>query len=98
MNAAGEQRKVQIQELEEIRNDAYIRAQHHNDALKKNHDLSVSWKSFSIGQKVMLFPSKLRSKWIGPFIANIFPHDAVKIRTLELGKVFKVNGHKLKPY
>ncbi|KAJ8752204.1 hypothetical protein K2173_003812 [Erythroxylum novogranatense] len=46
-----------------------------------------------------LFPGKLKSKWIGPFvITNIFPHGAVEIRSLETHKVFKVNGHRLKPF
>ncbi|KAH9685897.1 hypothetical protein KPL70_014156 [Citrus sinensis] len=46
-------------------------------------------KEFSVGQKVLLFhsklklfPGKLRSCWVGPFIVtNVFPHGAVEIRT-----------------
>ena len=63
-------------------------------------------KNFEVGQKVllfhfrlMLFPDKLRSRWVGPFVViNIFPHGAVEIRSLKKGKEFKVNGHRLKPY
>ena len=63
-------------------------------------------KNFVIGQKVLLFnsrlrlfPGKLRSRWVGPFVVtNIFPHGAVEIRSTKTVNVFKVNGHRLKPY
>ena len=66
----------------------------------------ISRKSFAIGQKVLLFnsrlrlfPGKLRSRWVGPFvITNIFPHGAVEIQSAKTGYMFKVNGHRLKPY
>ncbi|XP_043805428.1 uncharacterized protein LOC122721551 [Manihot esculenta] len=42
---------------------------------------------------------KLRSRWIGPFIVeHVYPHGAVDIKSIETGKIFKVNGHRLKPY
>ena len=48
-------------------------------------------KIFEIGQKVLLynsrihlFPEKLKSKWSGPFIVkNINPHRAVEIEHLK---------------
>ena len=63
-------------------------------------------KNFEVGQKVLLFhsrlklfPGKLRSQWVGPFVViNIFPHGAVEIKSLKTGKEFKVNGHRMKPY
>ena len=65
----------------------------------------ISRKSFEVGQKVLLFNtrlklflSKLRSKWVGLFIVtNVFPHGAM-IKSLQTNKDFKVNGHRLKPY
>lgn len=43
--------------------------------------------------------SKLCSRWIGPFVVtNVFPHGVVEIQHLEISKVFKVNGHKLKSF
>ena len=61
-------------------------------------------KEFTIGQKVLLYnsrlklmPGKLRSRWLGPFIViNVFPHGAVEIKSEATNKVFKVNGHRLK--
>ncbi|KAI3467932.1 hypothetical protein Pfo_024595 [Paulownia fortunei] len=106
IDAAGEQRKLQLQELEEIRNDAYENSRIYKEKTKAFHDRMISRKDFVIGQKVLLFHShlklflgKLRSRWVGPFIiSNIFPHGAVEIRSLKTDKIFKVNGHRLKPY
>nr|XP_027118808.1 uncharacterized protein LOC113736054 [Coffea arabica] len=68
----GIHRKLQLQELEEIRNEAYENA---------------------------LFPGKLRSRWIGPFVVtNVFHYGAVEIQSLKAEKKFVVNGHRLKPY
>jgi hypothetical protein len=106
MDAAGEQRKLQLQELEEIRNDAYESSRIYKEKTKAFHDKMILRKNFIVGQKVLLFysrlrlfPGKLRSRWIGPFvITNVFPHGAVQVRSLKTGKEFKVNGHRLKPY
>jgi hypothetical protein len=46
-----------------------------------------------------LFPGKLCSCWIGPFVvSNVFPYSSVEITILETNKVLKVNGHHLKPF
>ena len=66
----------------------------------------ISRKEFKVGQKVILyhsrlhlFPGKLHCCWIGPFVVtNVFPHGTVEIQSLATSKVFKVNGHKLKPF
>ena len=66
----------------------------------------ISRKEFKVGQKVLLyhsqlrlFPGKLHSLWIGPFVVtNVFPHGVVEIQSLANSKVFKVNGHRLKPF
>jgi len=41
-----------------------------------------------------LFPGKLRSRWIGPFVvSNVFSYGVVEITGLETNKVLKVNRH-----
>ena len=63
-------------------------------------------KNFVVGQKVLLFHSRLKlflgklcSRWVGPFmVTKVFPYGAVEIKSLKMDKVFKVNGHRLKPY
>ncbi|XP_062147736.1 uncharacterized protein LOC133856697 [Alnus glutinosa] len=73
---------------------------------KAFQDKMIFRKEFKIGQKVLLcqsqlhlFPGKLRSRWIGPFVVtNVFPHGAVEIQNLATSKVIKVNGHRLKTF
>ena len=106
LDAAGMHRKLQLNELEELRNEAYENARIYKKKTKAFHDKMIRGKTFTIGQKVLLFnsrlrlfPGKLRSKWIGPFVVtNVFPHGAVQVQSLRNGVEFKVNGHRLKPY
>ncbi|KAK1427528.1 hypothetical protein QVD17_16215 [Tagetes erecta] len=106
IDEAGTHRKLQIQELEEIRNDAYENSRIYKERTKAFHDKVVTRKTFQVGQKVLLFssklklfPGKLRSRWVGPFIVtNVFPYGAVEITSEKTGKTFKVNGHRLKLY
>ncbi|KAL2242611.1 UNVERIFIED_CONTAM: Retrovirus-related Pol polyprotein from transposon 17.6 [Sesamum indicum] len=85
MDEAGGQRKLQIQELEELRNDAYENSKIYKERAKAFHDRTISRKEFVVGQKVLLFHSKLK----------LFP---VEIKSPTTQKVFKVNGHRLKPF
>ncbi|CAN6567594.1 unnamed protein product [Malus baccata var. baccata] len=106
INAAGIHRKLQLNELEEIRHEAYENARIYKEKTKAFHDKMIRSKTFSIGQKVLLFnsrlrlfPSKLHYKWIGPFvITNVFPYGAIQIQSFKTGQEFKVNEHRLKPY
>ena len=54
---AGLQRKLQLNELEEIRNEAYENAQIYKEKTKAFHDKMIRTKIFSPGQKVLLFNS-----------------------------------------
>ncbi|CAN6576219.1 unnamed protein product [Malus baccata var. baccata] len=106
LDAAGVHRKLQLNELEKIRHEAYENARIYKDKTKVHHDKMLCTKTFSKGQKVILFdsrlrlfPGKLRSKWIGPFVVtNVFPHSAIQVQSLKTGHEFKVNRHRLKPY
>ena len=66
-------RLLDINELEELRNDAYFNSKIAKDKLKKWHDHLIARKNFKQGDQVLLydsklhlFPSKLKSKWTGP--------------------------------
>ncbi|KAM2111925.1 hypothetical protein ACFX1R_014490 [Malus domestica] len=85
LNAAGSHRKLQLNELDEIRHEAYENASIYKEKTKVFHDKMIRGKTFSVGQKVLLFNSRLR----------LFP---VQIQSLKTGHEFKVNGHRLKPY
>ncbi|KAM1465088.1 hypothetical protein ACFXTO_044654 [Malus domestica] len=85
LDAAGLHRKLQLCELEEIRHEAYENARIYKEKTKAFHDKMIRAKTFSIGQKVLLFNSRLR----------LFP---VQIKSARTQQEFKVNGHRLKPY
>ncbi|CAN6703697.1 unnamed protein product [Malus baccata var. baccata] len=103
---AGIHRNLQLSELDEIRHEAYENARIYKEKTTAFHDKMLRGKTFEIGQKVLLFNSrlhlflgKLRSKWVGLFVVtNLFVHGAVQIKSLRTGQEFKVNGHRLKPY
>ena len=103
---ASHERKLQLNELEELRNESYENAKIFKAKLKAFHDNRISRKTFEIGQKVLLynsrlhlFPGKLKSKWTGPFIVkHVYPYGAVDIENPRDGIVFKVNGQRLKPF
>ncbi|XP_039129088.1 uncharacterized protein LOC120265278 [Dioscorea cayenensis subsp. rotundata] len=105
MQAAGEKRILQLNELDEFRNEAYENAKIYKERTKAWHDKFILRKNFLPGQQVFLFNSKLRlfpgkfkSKWSGPFtITKVFPYGVVEINQPEKG-AFKVNGQRLKLY
>ncbi|XP_059650697.1 uncharacterized protein LOC132296522 [Cornus florida] len=87
LKQAGSNRALQLNELEELRNDAYENAKIYKAKTKAFHDKHIVKKSFAPGQKVWLFnsrlklfPGKLRSRWDGPYIVTtIFPHGAIEL-------------------
>jgi endo-1,4-beta-mannosidase len=54
---AGSERKLELNELEELRNDTYDCARLYKAQMKKAHDQSILKKSFELGQKVLLYNS-----------------------------------------
>ena len=102
----GKQRMLQMNELDELRHESYESSRIYKEKVKLFHDKNIVRKSFEPHQKVLLyssrlhiFPGKLRSRWTRPFIVKmVHPYGAVEIENLENGKLFKVNGHLLKPF
>ena len=77
MGRAGLKRLLDINELEELRNDAYLNSKIEKDRLKKWHDQLIARKNIKQGDQVLLYDSKLhlfsgklKSRWIGPFIIH----------------------------
>nr|XP_027075801.1 uncharacterized protein LOC113699629 [Coffea arabica] len=85
LEEAGAQRKLDLQELEEIRNEAYENAVIYKEKSRTFHDQQISRKTFEIGQKVLLYQSRLK----------LFP---VEIQSAKTDNKFVVNGHRLKHY
>ncbi|KAJ0939741.1 putative nucleotidyltransferase, Ribonuclease H [Helianthus annuus] len=103
---AGRARKLQLNEIEEIRDQAYECAAAYKDKLKKVHDAKIKKKNFEVGQKVWLYNSrlklfagKLKSKWMGPYVVRrVGRFGDVDIQDERTNKQQTVNGHRLKPY
>ena len=106
LDDAGNVCKLQINKLEELRNDAYENSRIIKARTKVFHDKRIFQKAFEIGQKMLLynsrlhlFPEKLNPKWNSPFVVKIvYPFRVIKIDNPKDNVTFKVNGQKLKPY
>ncbi|KAJ4701060.1 Pol polyprotein [Melia azedarach] len=98
--------QLQLNELDEIRHEAYENATIYKEKTKLQHDKRLLRKTFHEGQKVLLynsrlklFPGKLMSRWNGPYVVHkVFSYGAVELIKEQGGEPFKVNGHRLKPY
>nr|GEY86155.1 hypothetical protein [Tanacetum cinerariifolium] len=81
LKTAGDHRKVQINELNELRDQAYENSLIHKEKTKRLHDSKIKNRFFNIGDRVLLFNSclkifsgKLKSHWSGPFtISQVYP-------------------------
>ena len=56
----GMERKLQLQELEEIRLEAYGNSKIYKERVKRFHNSMIHRKEFHIDQKVFLFNSRLK--------------------------------------
>ena len=104
LDVAGDHRRMQLSELEEWREKAYHNSKIYKERVKRWHDKRIKKKEFALGDKVLLFNSrvklfghgKLRSKWEGPFkVINSSSHGAITLQNDE-GTLFKENGQRLK--
>ena len=103
---AGKQRLLQMNELDDLRRESYESSRIYKERLKLFHDKNLVRMTFEPHQKVFLyssrlhiFSSKLRSRWTGPFIVKVvYPYGAVEIENPVNGKIFKVNGQRLKQF
>ncbi|GKA52073.1 reverse transcriptase domain-containing protein [Tanacetum coccineum] len=106
LTLASKSRHMQLNELAELRDDAYENTRIYKEQTKKWHDFRIRGdKYFKVGDKVLLYnsrlrmyPGKLKSKWSGPnIVKTVYPHGAVEITNRD-GVSFKVNGQRLKKY
>nr|GEV02714.1 reverse transcriptase domain-containing protein [Tanacetum cinerariifolium] len=92
-------------QLNELRDQAYENSVIYKEKTKRLHSSKIKDCVFNIGDRVLLFNSrlkifsgKLKSCWSVPFtISYVFPYGTVEL-TQPDGPNFKVNGHKLKHY
>nr|GEU32746.1 reverse transcriptase domain-containing protein [Tanacetum cinerariifolium] len=105
LKTAGDHRKLQLNELNELRDQAYENSLIYKERTKKLHDAKIKNQIFNVDDQVLLFNSrlkifsrKLKSRWSGPFIiAEVYPYGTAKLVHAD-GSNFKVNCHRLKHY
>nr|GFA22015.1 reverse transcriptase domain-containing protein [Tanacetum cinerariifolium] len=105
LKTAGDHRKIQINVMNELSDQAYENSLIYKEKTKRIHDLKIKNHVFNISDRVLLFNSrlkifsdKLKSRWSGPFtISQVYPYGTVKLSQPD-GPNFKVNGHRLKHY
>ncbi|GJU34962.1 reverse transcriptase domain-containing protein [Tanacetum coccineum] len=85
LKTAGDHRKVQLNELNELRDQAYENSLIYKEKTKKIHDSKFKNRVFNVGDRVLLFNSrlkifsgKLKTRWTRPFmVAQVLPYGTV---------------------
>nr|GEU30274.1 DNA-directed DNA polymerase [Tanacetum cinerariifolium] len=85
LKTAGDHKKVQLNELNELRDQAYENSLIYKEKTKRLHDSKIKDRVFNIGDRVLLFNSRLnifsgkpKSRWSGPFtISHVYPYGTV---------------------
>nr|GEV92131.1 reverse transcriptase domain-containing protein [Tanacetum cinerariifolium] len=102
LKVAGDHRTLQLNELHD---QAYGNSLIYKEKTKKLHDSKIKNRIFNVGDRVLLFNSrlkifsgKLKTRWSGPFtITQVFPYGTIELSQPE-GPNFKMNGHRVKHY
>ncbi|GJU34880.1 reverse transcriptase domain-containing protein [Tanacetum coccineum] len=105
LKIVGDHRKLQLNELNELCDQAYENSLIYKERTKKLHDSKIKNRIFNVGDRVLLFNSrlkifsgKLKTRWSGPFtITKVFPYGTIELSQPD-GPNFKVNGHRVKHY
>nr|GEW42164.1 reverse transcriptase domain-containing protein [Tanacetum cinerariifolium] len=105
LKTAGGHQKLQLNELSELRDQAYENPVIYKERLKKLHDSKIKNRIFNVGDQVLLFNSrlkifsgKLKTRWSGPFtITRVFLYGTIELSQPD-GLNFKVNSHRVKHY
>nr|GFA45801.1 DNA-directed DNA polymerase [Tanacetum cinerariifolium] len=105
LKTAGDHWKLQLNKLNELRDQAYENSLIYKERTKKLHDSKIKNRIFNVGDQVLLFNSrlkifsgKLKARWSGPLtITQVFSYGTVELSQPN-GPNFKVNGHHVKHY
>nr|GFA21517.1 reverse transcriptase domain-containing protein [Tanacetum cinerariifolium] len=100
LQTTGDHRKVQLNELNELHDQVYENSLIYKEKTKRLYDSKIKDRVFNIGDRVLLFNSrlnifsgKLKPCKSGPLtISYVFPYGTVELSQTN-GPNFKVNGH-----
>ncbi|XP_052118511.1 uncharacterized protein LOC127748306 [Arachis duranensis] len=101
---AGDERKLQLQELESLCLEAYENSKLYKEKVKAVHDKSIKRREFQPGDFVLLYNSrmrlmlgKLRSRWDGPYrVEKVEPYRVFHLNHPSSSELIMVNGHRFK--
>nr|GEX77167.1 reverse transcriptase domain-containing protein [Tanacetum cinerariifolium] len=87
LKTTGDHQKLQLNELNELCDQAYEKSLIYKGKTKKLHDSKIKNRIFNIGDRVLLFNSRLKifsekhkTRWSGPFtITQVFPYGTVEL-------------------
>nr|GEX77725.1 reverse transcriptase domain-containing protein [Tanacetum cinerariifolium] len=105
LKTTGDHQKVQMNELNKLRDQAYENFLIYKEKTKKIHDSKIRNHIFNVSDRVLLFNSrlkifsrKLKTYWTGPFtITQVFLYGTIELSSTNSPN-FKVNGHRFKHY
>ena len=89
LKEASKKRLLQLNELEDFRNDAYEKSQIYKDRTNKWHDKNILRIELNIGERVLLYNSilklfleKLKSRWSNPYnVISITLYEAIGVKS-----------------
>ncbi|GJZ21494.1 reverse transcriptase domain-containing protein [Tanacetum coccineum] len=87
LKSVGDHQKLQLNELNELRDQAYENSLIYKKKTKKIHESKIKNRVFKVGDRVFLFYSrlkifsgKLKTCWTRPFtVAQVFPYGTVEL-------------------
>nr|GEY56185.1 hypothetical protein [Tanacetum cinerariifolium] len=87
LKTTGDHRKLQLNELSELRDQAYENSMIYKERLKKLHDSKIKNRIFNVDDQVLpfnshlkIFSGKLKTRWFGPFtITRVFPYGTIEL-------------------
>nr|GFA11755.1 reverse transcriptase domain-containing protein [Tanacetum cinerariifolium] len=87
LKTMGDHQKVQLNELNELRDQTYENSLIYKEKTKKIHESKIKNRVFNVGDRVLLFSSrlkilsgKLKTRWIEPFtVAHVFPYGTIEL-------------------
>nr|GEW08052.1 reverse transcriptase domain-containing protein [Tanacetum cinerariifolium] len=87
LKTMGDHRKLQLNELSELRDQAYENSMIYKERTKKLHDSKIKNHIFNVGDQVLLFNShlkifseKLKTRWSGYFtITRVFHYGTIEL-------------------
>ncbi|GKC76570.1 reverse transcriptase domain-containing protein [Tanacetum coccineum] len=103
LKSTGDHQKVQMNELNELRDQAYENSLIYKEKMKKIHDSKIKNRVFNVGDRVLffnprlkIFLGKLKTRWTRLFtVTQVFPYGTVELSQTD-GPNFKILSGEIK--